>query len=438
MQGLRRMRGLVAAVAFSAGTLALTGCTADDTYSSSTDWAREYLQDNSFFADPTSEAQSGSASSGSARNSRGALVVWSAKGSEFSDATLELLQENTGLTITQEIKTIAEIQQAAAQISSTIGSNLATDATESSDSSTAGTEEIAESDLPDLIIGLDESTIDTSLASSGGATSGADEDEGASSSTANFEATAVNLTQYGRDFVCVLALREYYSANNQGTPSSWGQVTAASSQLQIADPSTDSTTRAFLVGLDDGEGSGSDNDSNYGNDTSSDNSDTVWDELASGGTQLVDEYPSFDVELGIDGAPTVEAATENAVSQPVLRVASALTVHSEVNNLGTESPLSLVSGTCVERSVFALANSERGSQLVEYLLTDAGQQLLTEQAEAYPLEGSQDMVASGTSSAAASAVLEVVPSAHADLQGTSPSEATQIVEAAISAFGENN
>lgn len=436
MQGLRRMRGLVAAVAFSAGTLALTGCTADGASSSSTDWASEYLQDNSFFADPTSEAQSGSASSGSARSSRGTLVVWSAKGSEFSDETLELLQENRGLTITQEIKTIAEIQQAAAQISSTIGSNLATDATESSDSSTAGTEEIAESDLPDLIIGLDESTIDTSLASSGGATGGAD--EGASSSTANFEATAVNLTQYGRDFVCVLALREYYSANNQGTPSSWGQVTAASSQLQIADPSTDSTTRAFLVGLDDSEGSGSDDDSNYGNDASSDNSDTVWDELASGGTQLVDEYPSFDVELGIDGAPTVEAATENAVSQPVLRVASALTVHSEVNNLGTESPLSLVSGTCVERSVFALANSERGSQLVEYLLTDAGQQLLTEQAEAYPLEGSQDTVASGTSSAAASAVLEAMPSARADLQGTSPSEATQIVEAAISALGENN
>lgn len=434
MQGLRRMRGLVAAVAFSAGTLALTGCTADDTYSSSTDWASEYLQDNSFFADPTSEAQSGSASSGSARNSRGALVVWSAKGSEFSDEILELLQENTGLTITQEIKTIAEIQQAAAQISSTIGSNLATDATESSDSSTAGTEEIAEGDLPDLIIGLDESTIDTSLASSGGATSGAD--EGASSSAASFEATAVNLTQYGRDFVCVLALREYYSANNQGTPTSWGQVTAASSQLQIADPSTDSTTRAFLVGIDDSEGS--DSGSNNGNVTSSDNSDTVWDELASGGTQLVDEYPSFDVELGIDGAPTVEAATENAVSQPVLRVASALTVHSEVNNLGTESPLSLVSGTCVGRSVFALANSERGSQLVEYLLTDAGQQLLTEQAETYPLEGSQDTVASGTSSAAASAVLEAMPSARADLQGTSPSEATQIVEAAISAFGENN
>lgn len=436
MQGLRRMRGLVAAVAFSAGTLGLAGCTADDTYSSSTDWASEYLQDNSFFADPTSEAQSGSASSSSARSSRGALVVWSAKGSDFSDATLELLQENTGLTITQEIKTIAEIQQAAAQISSTIGSNLATDATESSNGSTAGTEEIAESDLPDLIIGLDESTIDTSLASSGGATSGAD--EGASSSAANFEATAVNLTQYGRDFVCVLALREYYSANNQGTPSSWRQVTATSSQLQIADPSTDSTTRAFLAGLDDSEGSGSDDDSNYGNDTSSDNSDTVWNELALGGTQLVDEYPSFDVELGIDGAPTVEAATENAVSQPVLRVASALTVHSEVNNLGTESPLSLVSGTCVGRSVFALANSERGSQLVEYLLTDAGQQLLTEQAEAYPLEGSQDTVASGTSSAAASAVLEAMPSARADLQGTSPSEATQIVEAAISAFGENN
>lgn len=440
---MRGLRELVAVVAFSAGALGLTGCIADGTNSSSPDWASDYLQDNSFFADPTSETQSGGGSSGAARSSRGALVVWSAKGSEFSDETLELLQENTGFAITQEIKTIAEIQLAAAQISSPIGSNFAAkaidgDTAASSNSSIvgssagAGAGEITDGDIPDLIIGLDESTIDASLASSSGVAGGADEDEGASPGGANFEVRAVNLTQYGRDFACVLALREYYSANNQQIPSSWGQVTSASSQLQIADPSTDSATRVFLTGLGDSEGRGSSD----GNGASGDSSDTVWDKLASSGTQLVDEYPSFDVDLRIDGAPTVEAATENAISQPVLRVASALTMYSEMNNLGTESPLSLVSGTCVGRSVFALASSERGSQLVEYLLTDAGQQLLIEQAEAYPLEESQETVAIETSSEVASAALASMPSSYADLQGTNPSEANRIVEAAVSAFGE--
>ncbi len=291
-------------------------------------------------ASDVSSTSNGTESGSADSSGQSDLTIWAAQGSEFSELMLETLELATDLTIEQQVLSVSELQEALESLSADqelsesveetteqIGEPETADATEQEFSDTS----TSTGDLPDLILGMDESILPTELLTTGG------------------------VEQYGTDYVCVLALREYFAANNVSTPTSWDEVLASADAwgLELVDPQQDLSSLAFVTAL---ENSG------------------LWEEAESLVT-IVESYPEFQLEVGLDGSPEVQDAVDNALSQPILRIAS-VSQAQITNNLGTDTPLSVISQTCVSRSLYALAQTDAGQELLNFLLSQSGQNFL--------------------------------------------------------------
>ncbi|MDO4258192.1 MAG: hypothetical protein Q4C87_01580 [Actinomycetaceae bacterium] len=197
---------------------------------------------------------------------------------------------------------------------------------------------------------------------------------------------------YGRDDVCVLADRSWFSANNLKVPTSLAEISAGdyASQLVIPAPKNTVDGRAFaqLISL------------------TAANNPRGWVTTATSAGATVDTgLPLWrlwtaheqvaahrnEKSNGSAAADTANqsAATDNAQRKPLI-VAPMSLLASATDNTGTQSMGVAIPGTCVQRTlrVAALAgHSDNGGNFafIDFLTSPAGQEIIARTGWAYPL-----------------------------------------------------
>lgn len=218
----------------------------------------------------------------------------------------------------------------------------------------------------DVLLGLDpdqalEAGADGLLAD------GAPEDTPAPEGTALAGAPAASA--YARDDVCVLADREWFSANDYALPTSFADVADSgwAGDLLVPDPAGSVVGRAFTRAAQAGLGSGV---------------DAWWSALTTGGVRT--------------GAPEDLQAEWTAASGAVdggrpMLVAPRSLAAATLNDTGTESLAAAVPGTCLDRPLYSAisatpANADGAESLVAWLRGPVAQRDLATRGVAQPLE----------------------------------------------------
>ncbi len=164
------------------------------------------------------------------------------------------------------------------------------------------------------------------------------------------ELAAPTGTVYGKDVICLVADKAWFTANTLDVPDSTRE---AAPWLRIGDPAESLQTALWLVGR-------------------------------AGGSQ--EKLKKNLAKYAKWGAELPWFSDEDASGEePRVLIRSALYPWQEVNNLGTGSRWVTLQRTCVQTDLLASAQSEDGEQFVDFLVSTKGQVALAELGVAYPV-----------------------------------------------------
>ena len=230
----------------------------------------------------------------------------------------------------------------------------------------------------DVVVGLDGA--DALQASAAGSIAAvAPQDTVTLSGTAVEGAAAA--VAYGRDDVCVIAVKSWMSANGRPLPTSFGDLTSPRIRalLAVPDPASSSVGRAFVqeAASQTGEGLGSFAQSlNPRVDASLGATIGAW----TAGTHVSEEYLSE-----IAGASAATSGAYPLVVAPRSLAAAAAT------NTGADSYGTPISSTCIARIMYVAATgssaSDGAESLIAWLQGETAQRSLATTGAAYPIDG---------------------------------------------------
>lgn len=173
---------------------------------------------------------------------------------------------------------------------------------------------------------------------------------------------------YGHDYACVVANRAWFATNQLSAPTTLGQLADPqwAPLWQVPAPSEDPVAQMWLGGQAAADAPGL--------------LDTLRAAYWAGA-----EFPPG-VTVPADGAQSgAQSGAAPSAAEPRILIRSALYPWQTVNNLGTDSQWATLDSTCVGFTMSARSSGDDASRLVDYLLTDSGQQALLEAGLVYPL-----------------------------------------------------